>query len=571
MKILLNKQRFLSSVFDRSYTTPIKGRSKTTSFGSSRPWHKRYGKEMWNTYQKHNCKFMLLWGDPAISKSHFSLAFGEALPFNGNRLVIVHTKNLQNQTGTLIQHYVQQGYLTKRFRVDILHKLYAVIQSLNSNKEMNVDDLELINYLNNVEYIVLDELHKYSLGNDVKMVITILDYLFTKGKAKLVLGTTATGRRLHRIWKWAGTFVNRKQFTFKPTKAELIAEGYAPVTPCIIHCDTHTKVFDKYSVEAQNIKIDENDPAFQQELIELEQDSIDESAENLVAEDHKLRFRDDVINNIREKLLYQRNRVDVAVKHYHKKHKGESAIISVRMISEAIKYADEFNQKYGPGVAIAWNSEGKNTHPVYKNNERKMLDDLTNPKHPLKVVFVNLMLREGTNESITATYQCVWNSTHSGVDSSIQTGTRGIFTYILLDAQNTARLPRADSQDVFNALKEKVKEAGLEMTDEEIAQMQKVYLTGKAVETAKTPEGDTPDVGLDIEHILKTLQDHSDDITDSEGGTWTNIATKDTWVYSVEHKGDVKTIPLDVDNDINQHTTLIESIDELFKGGKKWI
>ena len=570
MKILVNKKRFASGQFNKPYTTPNKGRSTTTSFASSRVWHKTYGNKIWKVVDKYGPKFVLLWGDPNIAKTHFSFAFGEALPYTGFNLHIVHTKNLQEQTSKVGQHYASQGYTVKQTKVVIIHKLYALLNKIDAGKHLDTDDLELLNFLNKVEFIVLDELHKFTKGIDVKMIIKVLDYLFSKN-ARLVLGTTATGRNINRIWHWAGSFIKRNLFTFKPTKAELKAEGYRPVGPVIIHADTNTKVFDRDYVESQGIKIDEKDPDFQNALTELTQNGIDDSVPNLVNADHKLKFRNDVIYNIKEELVYQDNRVEVAVKHYMNKAKSEPAIINVRFVSKAVEYAEAFNKKFkGTGIqAIAWNSEGKNNHPDYKNDERKMLDDVIDPKHPLKVIFTNDMLKEGTNESFHITYQCVWSPSESGVERSIQLGNRSKKTVILLDAQNTRHLPTSNTQTILDQLKDKTDEAGLNLTKEQLEEMLIAYQTGKKVEMAKTKPGETPDVEIDFDHLADTItnKDEEESYQTESGETYTTIATEDVWVYSVEHKGKINTLPLDMD-DQPQHTTLIESIDELMKGVK---
>ena len=92
-----------------------------------------------------------------------------------------------------------------------------------------------------------------------------------------------------------------------------------------------------------------------------------------------MKFREDPLDRL-ERLKYQDLRVEVAIDHWKKYEQGNPVIINVAGIKNAKYYAEtkfkKLIQSLGYDI-IHWNSESKNTHPVYKNNERKMLTALT--------------------------------------------------------------------------------------------------------------------------------------------------------------------------------------------------
>ena len=547
------QQRFRTKVFTTPYTVRKKGRGTSTKFSQSRKWHQIEAPRAWNIHSKTKCKFLLCWGDPNVAKTHFALAFGEALPYIGNRMILVHTDNLVKQHNDDIEFYQNQNFLTNPFRSYTIQKIYRTIQKIKKGDIDNIDS-DIYNFLMNVVYINVDECHKYGKGMDAKMFEEIMDFLFSKGNLKLILGTTATGKNINKIWDWAGTFTNRKQFTIRPNLQDLLDEGWIPGKVEYISVDTLTKVFDRSFTDSLNARID--DPNFEQHCQDLLNSDPDDAVDNLKGADHKLKFRDDKQFRI-EALKYQDLRMEVSVDHWFKKEKGEPAMINVKGVNNAVFYSGQYEQKFkNAGYEIIhWNGEGKNNHPVYKNNEKKMLRDLFDPKHPLRVVITNGMLREGTNENFTVVYQCAF--TAGGAETSVQLGNRAKYTVIMLDAMNNSKMPSANYQQ---ALANALKQVGVDRTPQEIQEHLAAIQAEVERQKAKNPAGSKPDAELDINEMFESCFNNGNETT--EGNTkWNTILSKDVWVYDVQYKGNHNTLP--INNGSYGHQGIMTAIDIL--------
>lgn len=563
--LIKQNQRFNTKKFNQPYTVTSGGRNSQTQFAASRSWCAPLALNMWNTIQKHQPKLVVLWGDPNTNKTHFSLVFGEAMPWSDNRIMMVHTNNLVDQHSDLAEHYLKQGFLTKPVKVFTIHKMYAVIMKAKKTSIMSDEDLQILNYLLNTTFITADECHKYAKGKEAKMFVEIMKYLMTHGQLKTVLGTTATAKKLHRMWDWADTFINRKQYTFRPDKKLLLMEGWRPVPTEYLQVDSKTTVFDKNSVEAKNIAVRANDPSFKAECVELFNKDFENSVDNLIAEDHKLKMREDATINLDEYLKYQDNRANVAVDHFLRKIGKGPVMINVTGIINAEKYANDANKMFAakklPIEAIHWNSLSKNNHTFYKQNERAMLKDLFDPKKPLKVVFTNGMLVEGTNRPFQAVYQCAFTPT--GTERSIQLGNRSPhLTVILLDAQIFARLPKKNTAK----LEELLKNANINATPEQLRAAAAAYQMegerqGHGVDVNEIP---TPQIDLDA--WANNLNNQEDYVTD-QNTEWAEIISKDVWVYDVEYQGNYNTLPLNTH--LEEHRTVMDALDTLYHN-KTW-
>jgi|TARA_R110000822_G_scaffold310101_1_gene441416 hypothetical protein len=537
-----NKEKkimFNTNKFKRPYTTPRKGRGKSSTYAQSPLWQQDIAPKMWDKYKKTGCTFELVWGPANTFKSGFAVNFGEALPFKGHNVIVSHTNNIKDQHQEIIDHWNSIGLVDKITKSLTIQQIYAWVIKLGKGLEIDEQDKD---FILGVEFMTVDEVHRYSKGAEAKMLKTICDYMKKNGKLKLIIGTTMTGKYINTIWEWAGTFVTRAKYTFRPDIVLLNKDGMAyPNNAEYIHCDKKTKVFDKDYTDSLNLRV--NDPGFEQHCKAVYNTDEDNAVDNLIVEKHKLRFRESRQDRI-ERLKYQDLRVEVSIDHWKKYEKGNPAIINVAGIKNAQYYEEQYEkiiQALGYDI-IHWNSESKNAHPTYKNDERKMLNDLCDPTHPLKLVITNGMLREGTNEDIAVVYQCAFST--NGAEVSIQLGNRGKITVIMLDAMNTSKM--AKNTGVPQALGEQF----ADRTQEELDAVQCEQRRQDAQHSNALKKN-----AWDL--LNKDMFDHfaNDPETTDTGAGWQVIISRDIWVADVEYIGNHKT------TGISMHQNLIDALD----------
>lgn len=524
--------------FKRPYTTPRKGRGVSTSYKQSPAWQIDTAPKMWDTYNKTGSIFQLLWGPANIFKSGFAINFGEALPFKGHNAIISHTNNIKDQHQAIIDHWNNNGLLDKIIKSLTIQQIDAWIKKLGKGLDIEQEDKD---FILGIEFLAVDEVHRYSKGTDAKMLKRVCDYLKKNGKLKLVVGTTMTGKYINTIWEWAGSFVTRARYTFRPDPVLLAKDGMSyPNNVEYLHCDKKTKIFNKSETDSLNIRV--NDPTFDQYTTDLANTDEDDAVQNLVTHNHLLKFREDKADRL-ERLKYQDLRVECAIDHWKKYQSGDPVIVNVAGIKNAQYYEQRFKKiiKSLRYDIIYWNSESKNNHPHYKNNERKMLNDLCDPTHPLKIVITNGMLREGTNEEIEVVYQCAF--TPGGAEVSIQLGNRGKITVIMLDAMNTSKLSRG------TGLGQLFGDEFLDRTQEELDAFQ-----------CEQKRQDAQNRHIDRQNVFDMydedrLDSTQEDETTDSGTVWKTILSRDIWVAKVEYIGNHKTAG------ITTHQNLIDALD----------
>ena len=418
-------------------------------------------------------------------------------------------------------------------------------------------DQETEAFLKNLMYINVDECHRYTKGMDAKMFETIMDYLF-QCQMKLVVGTSATAKDINKLWDWAGSTIDRAKFTFRPSQEDLKKDGLAQQPVEFLSVDNKTTIFDRQYTDSLGIDPDD-DPNFKKYCDEILSADSQEAFDNLIDEDHKGKFRTDPQFAI-EVVAYQMNRVDVAINHWLKKECGQPAIISVKGVANACLYEKKFKQvvKNAGYDIIAWNGEtkrGQYAHADYKNDEKKMLADLRDPTHPLKVVLVNGMLREGTNEPIRVVYQCAF--TPGGAETSLQVGNRGEYTVITLDAMNVSKFDQTGHlQALKDTLKDILDKTGQEHTDEELEKLAVALQSQQSRLNAINPEHKKPHV---CDQLIEDWLNQPNDAGVTDDGTnWTQILSKDVWVKDVVYLGNYQTLTLEK---TNIHQTLQHALD----------
>ena len=548
-----NNIRFRSNKFKQPYSTPIKGRSDTNKFKQSRLWHINTAPKVWKVYSDTKCKFVCVWADPNLSKTHFAITFGEATPFVGNHAILVHTNNLVDQHNTVIQHYTSIGFVEKNWQVFTIDKVYNLVQKMIKGKEV---DEEFKQFVMNIEYCVLDELHKYTQGRETKMFVTVVDYLMQYGRLKLVMGTSATAKRIDAIWNWAGTLTSRALYTFRPNEADLDSEGHKTQPVEYINVDTITTVYDLAEINRNDVRL--NDPDFKDFCTELVSDDSRQQLENLKENNHHTQFRND-LEHRQEIQAYMDNRVAVAIDSYCKNDVGKPAIINVRGVENAKFYAGKYRKKMlKKGIDIIfWNGQaksGKLAHPTYKNNEQKMLKNFTDPKHKLKIVITNGMLKEGTNEAIYKVYQCAF--TPGGAQNSLQLGYRGKKTVIMLDAHNVRKLPQAGW---FEKLKERLTKICEDLTPEEIDKTAKAIAAHQQrIEERQKKYEENQAVDQILDSLWLNQETTDDDEDEGEDVAYTQINSSDIWVNSVKYKGNHDSENILTHED---HLSIIDALD----------
>lgn len=525
-----------TKILKKPYSVVEEGRGNTTTFEKPRLWVRNACPNMWQRYKKDPKPFQLFWSEPNTSKFHGSVAYGEYVPFKGTRLVLIHNTNLRDQHSEHLKHWVDTDYVRNHWRVMTIQGVDALIKKVEKNSKLDEQQKRDKEFIDRVSFAVLDELHRYSKNDQdkIQMITRIMKYMLSKN-LKLALGTTATARGVTAAWEIFGgeeMLYKQKQYTYRTTIQELSAEGWKPVPTSYIWVDKETTLEDNtsnWSFESLN------------------EDSV---RSDLKEEGHDLIFTKE------EMKIYVDNRIDAGIEHYFK-HQGEVGgvgIMSINGIQNALDAEAKYQSKFEKAgyKCIAWNSESKNNHPVYKDNERKMLSDLFDETHPLRFVFVNGMLQEGTNKPFKVAYQA--NYSPYNPDRSIQFGARAQEAFVIIDAPIIKGLKQ--NPYVAEMIENILTKAGEQMTPEEFAEARKraeVYKAGITIESQRqgsiTEEGKTPDTKADIDYIFDSLANGNDD---DDGNSSITINGNKVFVYDVDHKGNLVNVPLNVGNQIHR-------------------
>lgn len=517
-------------ILSQAYTVVEAGRGSSTQFDMPRQWVRNACPEMWKRYKKDPQPFQLFWSEPNTSKFHGSIVYGEYVPFEGNRLVIIHNTNLQEQHTDHLNHWIKEGYVRKHWRVMTIQRLDRLVKKVNAGKQLDEQEQRDIDFINEVSFLVLDELHRYSKNDKdkIQMLTSVMEYMLMQN-LKLALGTTATARGITAAWEiFGGTrmYINQKHYTYRTTIEELSVEGWKPVPTSYIWADSKTTL----------------DDGTDQWIVESESEH--EVNDDLKQEGHDLVFNKD------ERELYYANRVDAGVEHYTKHHAGSVGIMSINGMQNALAAEEKYNQTFEAlGYAcIAWNSETKNNHTTYKDDEKKMLEDLFNPEHPLRFVFVNGMLQEGTNKPFEVAYQA--NYSIHNPDRSIQFGARAKEAFIIIDA---AIMKGLRGNPYVSEMIEDIHNRAREVMDPEEIQAKLDKLEAALqIEAARQnsilEDGKEPDVEIDIDYIFDSLVNGSDDDDDD----MIIINGKRVFVYDVNHNGNLVKVPLNIGGQIHR-------------------
>jgi|TARA_B110000238_G_scaffold81606_1_gene89838 hypothetical protein len=508
-----------NKILNQPYSVVEAGRGSDTTFEQPRLWVRNACPDMWQRYKKDPQKniFQLLWSEPNTSKFHGSVVYGEYVPFEGTRLVLIHNTNLKDQHSEHLQHWKETNYLRQHWRVMTIQGVDALLKRVENSAELNEQQQRDLDFIDRVAFVVLDELHRYSKNDaeSIKMLIRIMDYMLTKN-LKLALGTTATAKHLTAIWQWAGTYLKQSQYTYRTTMEELSAEGWKPAPTSYIWADSETTLEDEHG----------------QWVVDSE--SEDTVLQDLYGEGHEHGF------DKSEKAVYVSNRIDAGLEHYLKNHAGEEGIMAMNGIQNALDAEAKYQAKFEAlgYQCIAWNSETK-------NDEKQMLADLFDETHPLRFVFVNGMLQEGTNKPFKVAYQA--NFSKANPDRSIQFGARAKEAYIIIDAPIMESLPR--NPYTSSMLEDIIEQAKEQMDPEELQIALNKIEAAMKIEAARqgsiNEDGKEPDLDIDLDAIFDSLVNGGDD----DGVI---INGNKVFVYDVNHKGNLIKVPLNIGNQIHR-------------------
>jgi hypothetical protein len=533
-----------TAILKKPYTVFEQGRGQSTQFTMPREWVRNSVPWLWNTYKETQKSFYLFWSEPNTSKFHACVVAGEYVPLIGNRMVLVHTNQLTEQHTQHLNHWIDQGYAKQPWYAETIQSVYRLILKAEEKglDILSEDEVERLHIINQTCFLVLDELHKYSKNTEenIKQITTILTYMKNFGNLQIILGTTATAQKLKAVWEWAGTYIEQNLYTYKTSPEELQNEGWKPVPVSYIWADNETTLVDLSDLESNNVDVDD-DKAVQKYLWTINSPQLDDICESLKDEGHKLKFLKDEIKK------YIANRVSVAVDNWQQDYIGEVAIISMNGISNAV----DAENKFKPILnllgydCVAWNSESKNDHSAYKNNEKKMMEDLFNPAHPLKIVFVNGMLQEGTNKPFKVAYQT--NFSVYNPERSIQFTARAQEAVIILDAPIMRSMP--DNQYANQAVADILGDAKCPYSPEEL----QAAITAEAIRQGTiTATGKTPGTEIDVDAMFNSVFGDSNDQETDDGVSYHKIFSNNVWVYDVNHTGTTIKVPIPSGSQIHQ-------------------
>lgn len=531
-------------ILNQPYTVVEKGRGTKDSFDKPRFWitggiHPVTGEDYqgsvrwaWQKFKKENSSFLMFWSEPNTSKLHSSIVLGEYIPFIGNRVIFIHNNNLQEQHTDHIKHWEDIGYLRNSWKVFTIQKIFSLLKKFSKGKELNEEEQENLNYINNTCYAVLDELHRYSKNDQqsIQMITTVIEYM-QQNQLKLTLGTTATARGVTAAWEiFGGTklLIEQKKSTYRTTPQELDVDGWKPVPTSYIWADCKTTMEDivgsSWSYESQS--------------------------ESTVLDDLKDNQHDNGFDKS-ELEVYVKNRIDAGVNHYFR-YQGEVGgvgIMSINGIQNALdaeqKYQSQF-QKRG-FQCIAWNSESKNNHPIYRNNEKKMLKDLFDPDHPLRFVFVNGMLQEGTNKPFDVAYMT--NFSKQNPDKSIQFIYRAKEGFIIIDAPIIETLKKNPyvSDLLENVIEKSRQYLSPEELESRVEKIEGALIAESLRQGSITEDGKEPHQGVDIDAIFDSLIDPN---PQGSGGIIVNAHK--VFVTDIYHENKLVKVPLAIGGQIHR-------------------
>jgi len=431
-------------ILKKGYALVDVGRGDEKSYKAPRAWFEPAIDKLWKVYSTPNsCPFFLVDSKPNSSKFQFGIVAGECLPIKGGRVVVSPRNQLNEQHGEQLDAWIHDGYVEKDWSAGVrgIKELYEKIRKWDNPNYIFEDEFEEddFNKIKNISFIVLDELHLYSKNRmeDIKMLTYVLNFL-QKHNLKLALGTTATGKNLKAIWEWAGKqnfyFVKQDLYTYRPSKELLAQDGWQEVPTSWVWADQKTYLVDLMELEKNNVDINDSE-AVKKYYFELDHTDANLTTADLKDAGHQLNWRDKYKDYQTQYKTYMENRIDAAMKHIIRNKKyTEPTLIQVYGIENGIKAQQDFSLSLGGRGAqiLAWNSKTKATHPLYRNNEKKMLEDFLDPTHPLKILVIDEMLTTGTNKPIVNVYKTSYSK--NSVDNAIQVIYRGRVAYIVFDA-----------------------------------------------------------------------------------------------------------------------------------------
>lgn len=539
-------QRLKTAIFTQPYTVAEAGRGNQLGFKKPRSWIEPAVKKMWQSYLKNN-NFFLFWSPTNTSKFQAAVIAGEAIPLLGRRLVLIHMDQLKGQHVDHLKHWIDSKYVKQKWAVNTIQGIYQLIERVQKTPIDQLDEVDRDNIrdIQNTCFVVLDELQKYTKGrkDKIKMMTSILDYM-KQFNLKLVLGTTATGKHLKAIWEWAGTYLTQDKFIYRPSDQDLKKDGYVPVPIEYVWADQKTTYVDIIELEAAGIDIDD-EKKVKSFLQSIDHSDINSTPEDLKNIGHDLNFRERYENLKSQYSTYLGARIDAALKHYkNHKNKGHACLIQVNgqdnALNAEIKYRVDL-KKIGLDC-VAWNSEAKNNHPIYKNDEKKLLKDVFDPAHPLKIIFVCGMLIEGTNKPFKNVYKTNFN--HKNMDQVVQIVGRGTHGFLLVDATVMSKVG-SRVQDRIAVLKKHFNDNNCPYNEDSLAKIANIWEIQDELNNNNSKEGQEKDTPINVEEAAaksKGLIEHGQ-----------TIGSEKIWVIDVVTKGQVVTCPI---NRKNLHRSL---------------
>ena len=534
--------RLHTKIFNKPYTLAEAGRGSQKTFAKPRAWIEPAVKQMWKTYTKDKNLVYMFFSKIHTSKFQSAIIAGESVPFSGPRCVLVHREQLKEQHLTHLNHWVDTNYVKQNWIVDLLQGTYKLIEKANKDiSKLDDKEIEKLNTFKKIEFLVLDEPQKYTKGNEekIKMLIEILDYLKRDGSLKHVLMTTATGKNLKAIWQWANSYYDQHLYTYTPTAEQLAKDNWIGNSVNYIWADQKTTVVDLKDLEKNNIDIS-NAKQVKKYCSELTHTGVDSTLVDLKNSGHTFNFSEKIYKNFQTQIAtYIKNRFDASITHWIQNCLGEATLIAVQGIDHAIALEKEYNLKlkaYGY-QCIAWNGKTKNNHPVYKDNEKKMLTDVVDDKNcPIKIIIVNGMLKEGTNKNFYHAYNTVFSV--NNVDTSTQFFGRAKNGYVIIDAPLIKTIP--NKKEGMNMMRKIMEDNDIALTEDELEKMWTQFHAQNELDNADATDGKEYSTGMSEDELAAQAKEKTKFPT-THGGV---ILNSNIWVYDMTPGAKVLHFPL---------------------------
>ena len=462
------------------------------------PWVENFGKWVGKEIRKDKNESRKVSGftldaPTGTTKLMAMLTMSQFIPLQEYSLIVVHRTDLVEQHTQDIDDLQSQQWVETKVKVITYNRIVSLIKKIHNNKKLTKDDKDLRKYLQLTSLVFFDEIHKYSKGEEVKSLPTIISYL-KENSLQYFFGVTATSKRATGWYKLITDICNvneqnayyERRYVY--SKIDAHKDGVIDI-PEVVCVNTGLKLDLGFGFSSLN-------------MFELEQKSVEElekitskkwkeEIENYdpfeLKKDLKKQQKDNTKNFIANTLYdHIRSFVNYRVRAFcycygQKKFVSKPALVFVPQQTDANKAKRLFDKTFKDTKvdSIVWHGTSEEFLDNKGKSEtiRKRLED---PNDPLKVVFLVGMWQEGTDlQFIEQVHDCSF--TPKGVDRAEQVKGRlrnGGHYFFYQDVLNTRKIGEKQLEEMkkefgsdvdekfFQSLLEAVRQ-GTDETDKE--------------------------------------------------------------------------------------------------------